>query len=68
MKKQLLKNLRLNKNSVSNLQMANLKGGASDSNQAVQTLDLNVCDTDLNSCYWLVCPFSGVDTICIAAN
>lgn len=69
MKKQNIKNLRLNKNSVSNLRALNLKGGLSGSNPASQTLDIEVCDTDLNSCYWLVCPFSnGEGTICNAVN
>ena len=68
MKKQNIKNLRLNKNSISNLRALNLKGGLSGSEPAPQTVDVDICGTDLNSCYWFVCPFSDVDSICAAAN
>ncbi|WP_298510935.1 hypothetical protein [uncultured Kordia sp.] len=66
MKKKSLKNLQLNKYSISNLKDIHLKGGRSNSVDC-QTQDIDVCDTDLNSCYWLVCPFSNqADTICVS--
>lgn len=51
MKKRKIKNLQLNKKSISNLKVTILKGGKN-------TNDIELCGTDLNSCYWLVCPFT----------
>ncbi|WP_420572834.1 hypothetical protein [Kordia sp.] len=57
MKKRNIKNLQLNKKSISNMQTSATKGGFGSS--------LDNCDTDITSCYWLVCPFSDpIVTIC----
>ena len=58
MKKRHLKNLQLNKERISNLKLTTLKGGRN-------TADIEICGTDINSCYWLVCPFSQGATECI---
>lgn len=65
MKKKSLKNLQLNKHSISNLETTSLQGGRSDSANC-QTQDVDLCGTDLNSCYWLVCPFSNQIDICVS--
>jgi len=51
MKKRKIKHLQLHKESISNLEIIKLKGGKN-------TNDIELCGTDINSCYWLVCPFS----------
>ncbi|MEM6721325.1 MAG: hypothetical protein AAF611_18500 [Bacteroidota bacterium] len=69
MKKRNIKNLQLNKKAISNLSTSHLTGGGSNTNAGCQTLDVDLCDTDLNSCYWLVCPFSdAAETICHSGN
>ena len=51
MKKRKIKNLQLNKERISKLELTTLKGGRN-------TNDIELCGTDINSCYWLVCPFT----------